>query len=512
MKIKEFFRGKKVKTLSGKIYRLSLLASLSVALFIFLPSSAVLFCFLYKYVGFGDKFMIIAAIFLGVTFLGLLITLIINQILFGIQVKPFVTLFGKITDTSEDSMNLDMSVNNDFAKLMDEPDDIGEAARKYYSIRKHSEDMINTMVKTNAELTEANEKAQKANAEKNEFLAKMSHEIRTPLNAIIGMTEMLIRQKPTGKSRQYTSVIKTSGESLLSMVNDILNFSGIEAPESGSVNMENTISFISPESRVLVVDDNEVNLQVAECLLNEYKVMTELVTSGRECLEMIKDDPYFDIIFMDHMMPEMDGIECFRAIRSMDGEFYRNVPIVALTANVVNNIQQKFAEEGFDAFLAKPIQLKELENILIRFLPKDQILDNNSEAAKLLDTVTDYEQDDNGCELEGVDVSQGIMMVGGKEDTYQKVLKIYLKEGREKLPLIRQFAADSDMENYSIYVHALKSASRNIGAAELGEHAAIHEAKSKNKEVDFVMSDYEILLDEYGRMLDNIEKYLGGEN
>lgn len=516
MKIKELFYGKRVKSISGKIYRLSLLASLSVVLFIFIPAVALLFYYLYKHVGFNEKLLTVIAIFSGITLGGVIITLILNQILFGIQIKPFITLFKKVTDTSENSMNLDMSVNDDFAKLMEGTDEIGEVARNYYSIRKQSEDMINVMVKTNAELREANEKANKAAEEKSEFLAKMSHEIRTPLNAIIGMTEMLLRQQLTGNSKQYTSVIKTSGEKLLVLVNDILNFSGIETPELGKCDTDMTACFISPESRVLVVDDNEVNLQVADCLFNEFKVMTELVKSGQECLDMIKDDPYFDIIFMDHMMPEMDGIECFKAIRSMDGEFYKNVPVIALTANVVNNMQQKFIDEGFDGFLAKPIQLKELGDILIRFLPKNQILDNGSEEAKMLDAGTTYGQNTESAdeafgEVQGLDMSKGIMMVGGKEETYRRILTIYLKEGREKLSMIRDFAKRQDMENYSIYVHALKSASRNIGADGLGEHAAIHEAKSKNKELDYVLSDYEALLLEYETMLNDIAKYLDGE-
>ena len=137
--------------------------------------------------------------------------------------------------------------------------------------------------------------------------------------------------------------------------------------------------FVAPAAKVLVVDDNLMNLRVIERLLSTYKLQLEKVQSGGAALEILREKQ-FDLIFMDHMMPEMDGIETFHAIRKMYGEYYKTVPIVALTANAISGAREMFLKEGFQDYVAKPIEVSQLERVLKKYLPPNTIqgIDNGN--------------------------------------------------------------------------------------------------------------------------------------
>ncbi|MBQ3601661.1 MAG: response regulator [Lachnospiraceae bacterium] len=130
--------------------------------------------------------------------------------------------------------------------------------------------------------------------------------------------------------------------------------------------------FIAPEAHVLVVDDNIMNITVIEKLLQKYEIKVTRASSGQMALEKIEDQCY-DFVFMDHMMPEMDGIEALHAIRKKNGMYYKSVPVIALTANAVAGAREMFIEEGFSDFLEKPVMVSELERVLKRTLLKEKI-------------------------------------------------------------------------------------------------------------------------------------------
>jgi len=134
-----------------------------------------------------------------------------------------------------------------------------------------------------------------------------------------------------------------------------------------------TIGFNAPNARVLVVDDNDVNLEVAKGLMQPYKMQVDLCTSGAEAIEKVKTNGY-DLVFMDHMMPEMGGVEATKIIREMAKEnpHYANLPIIALTANAVSGVKEMFLENGFNDFLSKPIDIVELNSILEKWLPREK--------------------------------------------------------------------------------------------------------------------------------------------
>lgn len=135
-------------------------------------------------------------------------------------------------------------------------------------------------------------------------------------------------------------------------------------------------SFCAPSAKILIVDDNFINLKVAEGLLMPYGVMTDEAESGAEAIEILKKDRSFDLVFLDHMMPDMDGVETAAAIRAMEGEYYSELPVVALTANTVSGVKDMFLSSGFQDYLAKPIELNQLEQVLKRWLPEEKLEKN----------------------------------------------------------------------------------------------------------------------------------------
>ena len=129
---------------------------------------------------------------------------------------------------------------------------------------------------------------------------------------------------------------------------------------------------VAPDAKVLVVDDNAVNLKVSQGLIRTFGITVDTCKSGRECLEILKDTKDYDIIFIDHMMPELDGIDTLNMIRSDPSEYMKKVPLIALTANVVSGVREMFISEGFDDYVPKPIDMVWLNAILRKYLPKEK--------------------------------------------------------------------------------------------------------------------------------------------
>ena len=269
-------------------------------------------------------------------------------------------------------------------------------------------------------------------------------------------------------------------------------------------------SFSAPKARVLIVDDNIINLKVAVGLMRPYNMQLMTVDSGKAAISMLRSQD-FDIVFMDHMMPEMDGVEATKLIREMEGEYYKQLPIIALTANAVNGVREMFIESGLNDFIAKPIELSALDRVLKTWLPQEYIMapvstNYGKNDRRKSNRVKEY--NDSGL----ISVSKGMGYTGGIEDAYYEILEMYVRKGEEKRIQINSYAETNDWKNYIIEVHALKSTSLSIGAVELSELAKKLELAGKAGDYDTIVKENSILSELYGRVISEGAKLVDERN
>ncbi len=517
------------------------------------------------------------------------------------------------------------------------------------------------------------QKAEDANAAKSVFLSRMSHEIRTPMNSVVGMTEILLRTKLTDEQKEYLNNIKNSGNALVSIINDILDISKIEAGKMElvesvydihnvlkDVNMiirnrigekpvklvfdiddglphamlgdalrirqvlinllnnavkftdegcvcltvkcnkiseeytslyfmvsdtgqgmkeedlnklftnftqvnveknigkegtglglaissqlvdmmggklqvtskygegsqfffeinqkrmdddllisddnEDNLDFTAPKAHVLVVDDNEINCKVALGLLAPINMRIDTAENGREAIEMITKNKYH-MVFMDHMMPVMDGVEATKNIRQMEDVYYRELPIIALTANAMKEAEQIFEDAGINDFLAKPIDVRELYKIVLKWIPSKLIVRTEDANKDLMVKDTEgFTTDSSTLHIEGIDIEEGVKNSGSYEllislfGDYYRLIDI-------KSDKIEHCVQDGLIRDYTIEVHALKSASRMIGAMELSEDFMYLEKLGNENNLDEIISRTPVVLEKYRRYKELLKEY-----
>ncbi|MCL2122695.1 MAG: ATP-binding protein [Desulfovibrionaceae bacterium] len=270
--------------------------------------------------------------------------------------------------------------------------------------------------------------------------------------------------------------------------------------------------FTAPEAKVLVVDDINTNLKVAEGLLLPYHMQLTLCKSGPEAIELIKSNHY-DLVFMDHMMPGMDGIEATSQIRTLGGEepYYASVPIIALTANAVVGTREMFLKNGFNDFLPKPVDMTKLNAVLEKWIPqeKQQKLTEREKAAAVKECDADM-----GIAITGLDVNTGIAMTGGILKNYVQALAVFHQDGLEKIEEIRTCLETENLPLYVTYVHALKSAAASVGAGDLSDAAKSLEAAGRRGDMSFIKTHSTPFLLALEALLHNIREALpdrGGE-
>lgn len=269
---------------------------------------------------------------------------------------------------------------------------------------------------------------------------------------------------------------------------------------------ENLDFFISPETRILLVDDNLINRKVACGLLSKYRFQITEAESGLAAIEAVQETDY-DIIFMDHMMPGMDGVEAAEIIQQSLAEAGRPCPkIVALTANAMEGVKEMFLSHGFSDFLPKPIDRMPLHECLCRHIDPKKKQKTASEHISGRESVSLDDLSD--LFLKGINIAEALKRHTGTLDEYLELLHLFYMDGEGKITWIKHLQADGDLENYCIEVHALKSAAANLGAMALSEQARELEMAAKAFNQQEIDRNTDALLTQYKNLLDEIHELL----
>ncbi|MCR5053733.1 MAG: response regulator [Lachnospiraceae bacterium] len=528
-------------------------------------------------------------------------------------------------------------------------------------------------IKESDELRKAKAEAEEASKAKSDFLANMSHEIRTPINAILGMNEMILRESTDPDIRVYSDNIRVAGDTLLNIINDVLDFSKIESgkvdvvaveydlgpmindllnliknradekhlkmifkidrsiprrligdevrikqiitnlltnavkyTEQGSVTFtlsytddpedkdyidmkvsvkdtgsgikeedmdklfskferleerrnhtiegtglginitesllklmgsdlkveseygkgsdfsftlrqkvvsreelgyyertgdalkalqeQNKGFFTAPSARILVVDDNPMNLAVFKSLVKRLKVQTDSANDGFECIEYSHKNKY-DIIFLDHMMPEKDGIETLSDIRRDPEDKNHETPVICLTANAISGAKEEYMRAGFDDYLTKPINSRKLEDMILQYLP-DTLIEKNTGTKDSENETEEIPEILSVLKDTSLNTEKGIENSGGVR-SFMPLLQMFYETIDEKQGELNGFLSEENYESYTIKIHALKSSLRLIGATELGEKAQELENAGKTGDTAFIKEKHKAFMDEY---------------
>ena len=260
--------------------------------------------------------------------------------------------------------------------------------------------------------------------------------------------------------------------------------------------------FVAPDARVLLADDVSMNLKVFAGLLKETKIQIDTAVNGEEALKLI-ESRHYDVIFLDHMMPVLDGIETFRRMKKMAASPNAETPVVMLTANAVVDAKSRYMEEGFSAYVAKPIREEVLLSTLKKFLPKELVQEvRATETAKVAVESADKAAAGSAPQVAlsaMLDKATGLAYCMNDQNFYNEMLDEYVK--CDKTDELVEYFEKGDFEYYRITVHAVKSTSLTIGAKKLSEDAKALEKACKENNLDFVKANHGAFLEEYAKLI-----------
>lgn len=273
-------------------------------------------------------------------------------------------------------------------------------------------------------------------------------------------------------------------------------------------------SFHAEDARILVVDDNEVNLKIVVGLAKNTKLQIDTALSAAEGLKLIRQHSY-QLLLIDHMMPEMDGIEMLQHVKTMDGGIYKDIPAVAITANALSGAKQTYLDAGFCGYLSKPIDPERFEQIIKDNLPQEYVTecgDGNGDTAtegQETDGTSDPKQEEEWS-IPGIDIAKALSYIGGSRELYISLLQTYLDGSEERIRKLEECKNKEDIFNYDITIHGLKGISASIGADSMAVAAAGLEEACKDPQtaMTYIQMNHDQVVSRYRELLEQIKKWL----
>mgnify|MGYP002854406761 CR=1 FL=1 len=263
-------------------------------------------------------------------------------------------------------------------------------------------------------------------------------------------------------------------------------------------------SFKGRGQRILVVDDNPVNLKVMNRLLQNHEVILDYARSGRVCIEKVVGGNHYDLILLDDQMPEMTGKEVLKHLKNIPGF---DIPTIALTANAISGMKEQYLKLGFDGYLSKPINKVLLEDILFRFLTKKENKEKKEEKEQLESETEQLEEKEEVLEENGIDLEEAVETLGGI-DSFKATAKDVLEEFDNKIMDLERYKNHSDFANYHVVAHAIKGDAEYMGMTNLKELAYQHEIAGLEENGDYINSHFEELKEEILKMQEVLNEYL----
>ncbi|MBO6137887.1 MAG: response regulator [Lachnospiraceae bacterium] len=292
----------------------------------------------------------------------------------------------------------------------------------------------------------------------------------------------------------------------------------LDKREGIAADQENDRFIYAPEAEVLLVDDNRMNLMVAKGLLKRNGVRLTLAESGIKALELAEKHS-FDIIFLDHLMPELGGIETLKRLRS-GGLLKEDTKVIMMTANAILGARELYLKEGFDGYLSKPVNVDDLETALAKFLPESMISyktkeeqekEKSSESRDDADAIPpafkggQSDSAGNG-DILFIDREKGLQYAKGDEDFYNEMVDLYVELKEERVEALNTALENRDIKSYVIASHDLKSNSRLIGAENFAELAWKMESAGKQEDIDYIEAHHSELMSTYDKIIEVLSK------